>query len=171
MCIFVLDFLIFLPIFLVAACTTCGGFDDYNGRRSYRWSRLFYKSPPVTELRVRVRHSNKNVAQFSLKRKLSLSRFRNEFFLKFFLKIRNYIHIYMCVCVCVCVSTTMTAKWLKTQDWFAKIWKPLRQEIGSYEDWRNLAIRKNVADFFGIESHIFHATCWQIFRLNNQKRL
>ena len=35
---------------LVAACTTCAGFDNSSGRRATRWSQLFFKLPPVSGL-------------------------------------------------------------------------------------------------------------------------
>ena len=35
---------------LVAACTTCAGFDKSSGRRATRWSQLFFKLPPVSGL-------------------------------------------------------------------------------------------------------------------------
>mgnify|MGYP007020691471 CR=1 FL=1 len=60
----ILCFLFFLPIFLVAACTTRTGFEYSNERRSTCWSQLFSKLPRVTRLRVPVRHLNdKNVTQ------------------------------------------------------------------------------------------------------------
>ena len=35
---------------LVAACTSCAGFDNSSGRRATRWSQLFFKLPPVSGL-------------------------------------------------------------------------------------------------------------------------
>ena len=66
----VLRFLFSLPIFLVEACNTCAGFDNSSGRRSTRWSWLFYKFPPMTGPRVRVGHSFKFL--IPLKRKLKV---------------------------------------------------------------------------------------------------
>ena len=35
---------------LVAACTTCAGFDNSSGRTATRWSQFFFKLPPVSGL-------------------------------------------------------------------------------------------------------------------------
>ena len=124
---------------LVAACTTCAGFDNSSGRRATRWSQLFFKLPPVSglgyESDTRLNSSfpsNENWGSDGQGRKfVSCHRGwkttladKNVFF-------PSYIYLDMSY-----------GRWqfngLKNKlVWFAKICKPPMQDIGSFEDWQN----------------------------------
>ena len=124
---------------LVAACTSCAGFDNSSGRRATRWSQLFFKLPPVSglgyESDTRLNSSfpsNENWGSDGQGRKfVSCHRGwkttladKNVFF-------PSQIYLDMSY-----------GRWrfnaLKNKlVWFAKIWKPPMQDIGTFEDWQN----------------------------------
>ena len=52
-----------------------------------------------------------------------------------------------------------------------KIWKPSRQDVGSFEDWRKFGDLQKFDQFFNLGSLLLYVTCWQIFHLDKQEKL
>ena len=64
----------------------------------------------------------------------------------------------------------MTAKWLKNKIVrCAKNWKPARQDIGFFEDWRNFGDPQKVGKFLKLRIALILRYLLKDFSLNKQK--
>ena len=64
----------------------------------------------------------------------------------------------------------MTAKWLKKKIVrCAKNWKPARQDIGFFEDWRNFGDLQKVGKVLKLRIALILHYLWTDFSLNKQK--